>query len=406
MNRNKKLRKIITLGLFSCFLVGLMGITTMPKASGWDVTGVEIDPGVNEDIMFNNVIFHVESNVSVVLNLNVDNKIHHKELYMHIYGTDDLFLDIDVKSDFSEKHLRLGSNVDIPGNDKQFRYSFGFAIGMDMNDSSAIIQYGANIADSGAKEKLRWISRPFSDSESDVWQLENSSLAGDYLYTTIEGPGYFTIVEERTGFSWISVLVMGIIAGISTLLILMISKVDYFRNIAAKLRSENIPVHRMSLEQVLEHEIRKEIIGLVFANPGIHLNELMRKLELTTGELGWHLDVLEHYKIIKKEKIGRYMSYFPRLHIKRTFPLYKEATMVTKNEKRLKILQKIRENGKMYQSELSRELQVEKRSIRYHANRLEKDGWIRFVERDGKKYHELTENGRDLLETIKKLAES
>ncbi len=61
---------------------------------------------------------------------------------------------------------------------------------------------------------------------------------------------------------------------------------------------------------VLENSKRKEIYKFVRKNPGFHLRELHRRLEIPLSSLEHHIDYLIKYQILHKEKDGRYVRYF------------------------------------------------------------------------------------------------
>ncbi|GAG84243.1 unnamed protein product, partial [marine sediment metagenome] len=131
-----------------------------------------------------------------------------------------------------------------------------------------------------------------------------------FCYNAIPQTGFFfEFVEVFDNWFWVVILIVGAI-GIASLAIL-ISKKDYFQY----LKTRTIPIekgaHRLSLEDVLENENRNKIIDLILNEPGIHFNELLRKTEIAAGNLVWHLDILETYKVIGKKRIGNFIAYFP-----------------------------------------------------------------------------------------------
>jgi len=66
----------------------------------------------------------------------------------------------------------------------------------------------------------------------------------------------------------------------------------------------------MFKEEILENERRRNIYAIVEANPGIHLRELQRVLNMPLATLEYHLSYMARKKIIFGEKIGHYMRYY------------------------------------------------------------------------------------------------
>ena len=65
--------------------------------------------------------------------------------------------------------------------------------------------------------------------------------------------------------------------------------------------------------QVLENQTRTKIIEAILEDPGIHFNEILRTIQSSAGNLAWHLDILETYKVIFKQRVGQYLVYYPYL---------------------------------------------------------------------------------------------
>ena len=60
---------------------------------------------------------------------------------------------------------------------------------------------------------------------------------------------------------------------------------------------------------VLEHRIR--ISGLILNSPGLHFREIQRRLSIATGALAYHLRVLADSGLIRSERHGRFLRFFP-----------------------------------------------------------------------------------------------
>jgi predicted transcriptional regulator len=63
-------------------------------------------------------------------------------------------------------------------------------------------------------------------------------------------------------------------------------------------------------EKVLEHEKRREIYEYLKENPGLHMREIQRRLDIPFSTLEYHLDYLEKHEIIDEEEDRRYCRYF------------------------------------------------------------------------------------------------
>ena len=66
----------------------------------------------------------------------------------------------------------------------------------------------------------------------------------------------------------------------------------------------------MFKDEILENERRRNVYSYIEANPGIHLRELQRILNIPLASLDYHLSYMARKKIIFQEKSGHYMRYY------------------------------------------------------------------------------------------------
>jgi len=67
-------------------------------------------------------------------------------------------------------------------------------------------------------------------------------------------------------------------------------------------------------DKVLENEHRRTIYNYVKENPGLHMRELQRQLDIPLSTLEYHLDYLEKKDILSQEDDRRYCRYFSEEH--------------------------------------------------------------------------------------------
>jgi len=66
----------------------------------------------------------------------------------------------------------------------------------------------------------------------------------------------------------------------------------------------------MFKDEILENENRMKIYSAIEANPGIHLREAQRILNMPLATLEYHLEYMKRKKIIFAEKNGHYKRYY------------------------------------------------------------------------------------------------
>jgi len=66
----------------------------------------------------------------------------------------------------------------------------------------------------------------------------------------------------------------------------------------------------MFKDEILENERRRSIYVVIEANPGIHLRELQRVLNMPLATLEYHLSYMARKKIVFGETVGHYRRYY------------------------------------------------------------------------------------------------
>jgi predicted transcriptional regulator len=145
-----------------------------------------------------------------------------------------------------------------------------------------------------------------------------------------------------------------------------------------------IPLYtRLNKGSVLDNFTRGRIFEHIRKNPGDHFSALKKILDLNSGCLSYHLNVLEKEEYIKSQTDGFTKRFYPSgMKITKDQP---------KNIQEL-ILQKIDEMPAITQKELAAELGVDISTVNYHINMMTGAGII-VSEKKGriKHYYVLTE---------------
>lgn len=142
---------------------------------------------------------------------------------------------------------------------------------------------------------------------------------------------------------------------------------DYVRRKTIILGNQSLS---SSFEGIFKNENRINIIKKILENPGIHNNELLRQCKLHKGQLQWHLEVLLKYSIIKREKLGHYVSYLSVLTPKemKRIPL----KLISKSTTSMLILGLIEKNPGIISATIAGKLNMRRSSVKYHIDKLAK----------------------------------
>jgi hypothetical protein len=131
---------------------------------------------------------------------------------------------------------------------------------------------------------------------------------------------------------------------------------------------------RISKDMVLDNETRGFIKGFVYADPGIHFNEILRRAKLGNGTAAHHLAMLEREGIISSLSDGYLKRFYPADMKLMDLPLR------LKKVERL-ILETVRESEGLSQREIARILEISESTVNRHARRLAEAGLLRLERR-------------------------
>ncbi len=386
---------ILLLSIFflesSLFLINVNA--TRKKINGTS-TQDDIKPKerVSYDFMNNNT-FEILSDIYINLYIEYDNSISFCQTYFMINNSAPISLNISTKSNL--QNFGITQNPRQPQKSNyQFQFGYNYIIRIRTNTSIS------NLTISYRKNPLYNLnpdteySLAIYEPSQDSWQLVdtieiiNESSSETTIESTLSNlqqdtDYYITLFEVgiiQPDWTWLIITVVVIAVAIASLVVL-ISKKDYFQY----LRTRTIPIekgaHRLTLDEVLENENRNKIIDLILTEPGIHFNELLRRTGLAAGNLVWHLDILQTYKIIGKKRIGNFIAYFPYYQKN---PISNVDLKLKKSKLTLEILEMIEERPGIWNNLITKKFKVDHKTIQYHLNKLDELGLIK-LEKEGRK---------------------
>lgn len=344
-------------------------------------------------LFFNNIIFDISTDSFIDLNIEYENNIENRQILFQINNSNPISLNISSKT-LMQNFGMTGTPQGPRRGDNQFQYRYNCILRIITNTTIE------HLTISSIKGALYGLNPNFAyslavyESSQDSWELidtseelnESSSelvLVGSISNLQADTEYFITFYEVTEIFSdWLLVILL-IIGGLGIAsLAILISKKDYFQYLKTRTVSIEKGAHRLSLEDVLENENRNKIIDLILEEPGIHFNELLRKTEIAAGNLVWHLDILETYKVVGKKRIGNFIAYFPYYQKN---PISNLDLQLSKSKLTLEILEMIEKEPGLWNSIITKHFKVDHKTIQYHINKLKDLNLINFKSEGRKK---------------------
>jgi DNA-binding MarR family transcriptional regulator len=122
---------------------------------------------------------------------------------------------------------------------------------------------------------------------------------------------------------------------------------------------------RIQKEDVLDQFVRGQIYGFIKTNPGVHYNQILRKVGVKNGTLSYHLGVLEKTELIQSRREGlKYRAFYP------TGMNFPKAERFRLTDLQIQIIGSIRSQPGMTQKEIARLLSQKPQTINYNIKVL------------------------------------
>ncbi|MBN1802740.1 MAG: winged helix-turn-helix transcriptional regulator [Candidatus Lokiarchaeota archaeon] len=397
-----KSKKLMLIALFSIVFVFIQFnyLSNFSSARMERINGFEAHDWLNANdnatyVFNNNISMGISTNAPLEIDIKYDQYIINRQINLSIDANDSLYLEISTKTnlvDFGFSHAP--ENPRQERNVVKYNYNCIYSIISNQSISNLSISF-LKTSQNGLISQNRYQLALYEPAQN-AWVLVNTTekeiepSSETYLESELSNleageTYYFTLYEisETPPPDWTgTIIIVGITILIGILaIVLIISKTDYIKYLKTRTVAISTGPHRLSLEDVLENENRSTIIDIILKEPGIHFNELLRKTELAAGNLVWHLEILDKYKIIGKKDVGRYVVYFPYYQKN---PISNIDLKLQKSRLTLEILEMIEEDPGLWNSAISKRLEIDHKTVLYHLNKLMDLGLIIF-KKDGRK---------------------
>ncbi|TFG27139.1 MAG: hypothetical protein EU532_08170 [Promethearchaeota archaeon] len=358
-----------------------------------DISGfskeTEINKGESVSYRFsNNIQFEIETEVFTELDIGYNERIENRETSMKIKNENPISLEIEVER--SMENFGLAKRPKEPKQGEyQLRSQYQCIYHIKSNSSIEKIKIEFKKDSEYGLDPLIGYSLAIYEEEESSWELlDTEEISHDsdiYLKSSISDleadKDYFITIYEVSYINYVWIIGTIILAiGILSLAVI-ISKKDYIHYLRTRSTLIQKGAHRLTLDEVLENENRNKILDLILNEPGIHFNELLRKSELAPGNLVWHLDILETYKIIGKKRIGNFIAYIPYYQKN---PISNLDLKLSKSKLTLDILEMIESEPGIWSNLITKRKKVDHKTIHYHIKKLIDLGLV-ILKKEGRK---------------------
>ncbi len=399
-NNYSRSKKINSFLLLTIIFLEFCSLAYLVLAKPQNVSGYskrdEIKPGESKSYEFSgNILFDISTNVPLNLDVEYDKNIKDREISIDINNQDNDSISFGISSKTNMNSFGFSSDPKEPkgGNYRyQWQYSYGCIYRIKANHTIDELTLNFKKSDEYGLNPANEYSIVLLDSDQESWEVIDTEemepqAASDG--TDIEGTltdlepdvEYFITIYQKNDLSslWI-VIALAIAIGVVSIVVIL-SKKDYIHFLKTRTVPLESGAHRLTLDEVLENENRDKIIDIILKEPGIHFNELLRRTELAAGNLVWHLDVLETYKVIGKKRIGNFIAYF--LYYDKN-PISNIDFKLSKSKFTLEVLEIIEKEPGLWNNVITKRKKVDHKTIQYHIDKLVELGLVQ-IKKVGRK---------------------
>ncbi len=141
------------------------------------------------------------------------------------------------------------------------------------------------------------------------------------------------------------------------------------------------------MQQELELEARRKIYNLINKSPGLHFREIQRRLSIATGSLDYHIHFLYKHGLLRQERDGKYVRYYP---ITRNWERQEKDILALLRQKRVRhILIFLLENKAAAASDISNALGITPSTLSWYFKQLTEKNTITLTKKGRFRYYKI-----------------
>ncbi len=149
-------------------------------------------------------------------------------------------------------------------------------------------------------------------------------------------------------------------------------------------------------KKILELEVRNKIYNIVREFAGCHFREIERKSGLSTGTVKYHLDYLTRHGLIKQQKEGNNIRYFP----KEFNPENKRLMSLLRQKSIRNILLFILIHNNCNHEQIVKHVKLSPSTVSWHLKKLEGDGIVGFIKKGRKNFYNILIDKEEIINLL------
>lgn len=149
-------------------------------------------------------------------------------------------------------------------------------------------------------------------------------------------------------------------------------------------------------KKTLEVELRRKIYRIVNRYAGAHFREIERKSKLATGSVRYHLDYLTRQGLIKVEREGNHVRYFP----KNFRPENKKIMSFLRQKSIRDILLFVLTHDNCNHDQIVKFVKLSPSTVSWHLKKLEQEHIIKSIKEGRKTFYNLLADKNEIINLL------
>nr|MDO8118807.1 winged helix-turn-helix transcriptional regulator [Candidatus Sigynarchaeota archaeon] len=124
---------------------------------------------------------------------------------------------------------------------------------------------------------------------------------------------------------------------------------------------------KLTYQDILANPLRSKIIEYITKNPGSHVRDIRRAMNIDNAESAWHLKMLEKFAFLRSKRFGKFLAYYPANLAESA---YDEILCMIRQDTTYRILYDVFSTPNTSLSEISQRLVMNPSTVQYHIDKL------------------------------------
>jgi DNA-binding MarR family transcriptional regulator len=124
---------------------------------------------------------------------------------------------------------------------------------------------------------------------------------------------------------------------------------------------------KLTYQDILANPLRSQIMDHITKNPGCHVRDIRRAMNIDNAESAWHLKMLEKFGYLRSKRFGKYLAFYPANLAESE---YDEILCTIRQDTTYNVLYDVFSTPNASLAEIAQRLAINPATVQYHVDKL------------------------------------